>query len=1297
MKLVLFIFPFMAQGALTVTFGGSTQTQAILIEKGFSGPCTIVVSPSSSFSPTIPDFNGTEYSGSSTDTGRADTITSNDGLTRTIFVGHVADGDRALFNWTTYYYQVSGCGTTQTGNFTTANLSSGTTRTEQTPFNNSRWGNLGLPQFDWTNPSATYVDPLTGAKIAPMTTTQLTWRTGGGASGPTSSVNSFVDWAGGSGWTNPSTVLSGSGTTATTNNQNPVDLYADLNNGSDPTAYIYPRTLEDVGVTVWGKVPGCTGADCVVNVCIILNPVAGCASNVIPVTLSSGGTTVQTLSGSSDPNQPFPVAFPTTPFFGWTGSVSPLIHQENQENFGTLSATGTALTISSPGPNNSFSSALTTGGKIFIAGSSGTCTNSLCTLASPPNAGAATIVENLGAFGSASFRAYPWGIRVQKATSSGTATIGLNYKLAGSLIPLGTTTCSDVQVTSGDGKNGYLCQIEGFQPGFGFLAFIATDGTTRLLSRKFGVGFDSIAGNIAYQGVANGSGGWTINKLVYGGDYTTNLLPNDYGCSNSLNCPAFSDGFTVIDLMPNGSNLDLNQQIATHQGGSLPAYNFSLYGSWLQANPQVNQYGSSGHFFYFANIYSGQGQINGGGPGWIAVVDVSTNPAVVTRLIHTLDGTGFANARFGSIHSPQVVKGKINTLFISVDQLYANSTSVLFGGPFEAPVQDVQVSDAPVVWSGHAGGATAGTCVSGSLGTSNCATGYFTGCSTLIFVCNSSLWPTGNGVVYTQLLTLRFLNGGPCSTKATAAEVALAACPWNGAFGHYPIVQPGDNAYDDITGLGNNFDNEHFRVLEVVNGGSGCGAGMTCYLVARNSVPVYCGRAGQLWQGQANPDAIGADTNFNHANGWTFVMGTATWDTCQAGVLFQDQTDLTHPQELGRTWAIHFATGVGATGGVNFVTTTAAMQDVPFTHLQDVPEHFSVLGAQWNGVDAGITPAQDIQSYTDDSQTTAGPKGVLWGIDTNPAVNCTFEQLGCPLENKLRTLTNITGDVYKIQSIGNASASLATYKSQPMIGFAGRYVLKDVSGIGSSVDSTPWSMCFTIIAGECHAGSVANEIYVNVPQAYDPAPGYCTASVNWANIPCVLFGNNAPGSGTRRYKINVDDTLGAYSQMVTNGWGSYGRQYPIITKSISYPNGQWLMQGGTQLIDGLSVGSQMISLPEWREKRTSANGFQTAPVSVPSGNAFAQVQFGYSRYLGATGTPTMAYLCTARQESCDTRTTGGSVYSFQAETATGLACTSGCTIPVPVVSGNILYYKIRTSPDNVTWTDLGDTQVIAVP
>ncbi len=1244
-------------GALTATITSVNQTQAVLVEQGFSGACTIEVSLSPSLTPLHPDVNGAEYMGASTDTGRADTLSSASGATRTVTIGHQT-GDRALAAYTTYYYQVGGCGGTATGSFTTANLSSGVTRSEQSPFDASKWGNLGLPSFNWTAKQS-YTDPMTGVTLTPMATSISTWRTGCGANGCSPSSLAFTDWTGGSGWSNPSGILNGATTNASTNNTNPLDLYADISNSLWPLPYDWHRTLEDIGVVVWGSASGTAAADRTVDMCIFLNPTAGCASNTIQVVLPTGPV-AKVSSGSTDADGAFPSAFPTIPFYGWTNSSSPLVRMENRETFGTLTVSGSTLTIGSIGTSQHFSSAIAAGEKIFI--STGGCQNNLCTAAGPPKSAAVMTVNETPGAGTATFRAYGWGLRVWKNDANGTATIGLQYKLAGSGAPIGMQAggdkCSSVPVTSGDGKTGYLCSLTSIITGAGSIAFIATDGTTRILSNLAGVSFDDTQGNVFYSGQQNSQGGWTVNQYTYTGDYTTELNYN-YTCGPGGDCPPVNTEIAgPVDLMPHAMNADLDQQIEANQGRTLPAYNSSLYGAWTNANPAIGYYGSSGHFAFFCNVYSGQGQPTSGGPGWCASVDLSQSPAKVVALVHTLDGTGIPHARYGSLHTAGALDSYPNGLGFGLDELDTNSTSTLFGGPFQAQVISILEADG-ATWNTN-------TCLDWPPGGgSTCAAqNYYRTCP-------------ANSSPFTECVTFRLPQNGVCNVAATSIEKSTWPCPWNPNYSQYPPMQVGDNAAD-LAGAGG-YDSEHFRVLSMSPD-----AGNTLRVVAaRNATYDYCSYT--PWHGQNNPLSAQNAGQLVHANGWSFTMMPGYVNACGAASFLQDLTTGI-AQELGRSFVLHSAMGRGA-DGLNFVTSPRTIYNTPFSSLGQVPPVFINNGQpafHGNGAQIG----SQLQSYTDDSQFTAGASGYPWALDMNPLVACGAESLGC---GSYRTLTNVSGNVYTIQAIGSAPASEATYKTQPMIGWAGRFQLVDVSGPSSSVASIPYSMCFVLNAGECYAGSTVNQIYVNVPSAYDP--GYCSGSLSWVSVPCVLFGDNAPAGGIRQFRIYANDANGNSSRYISQGWSSPGRHYPY-THTTAYPNGRWTMLMGTNSMDGFSMTGFVVSLPPWQEKGDPDNDFKTMTVRLPPGSVYVEIQFGYSRYIGAGQSPLNGLYCTARADSCQTG--GLTPFNFASEPRTLTPCNNGCAINIPVVGPNLLYYRILRSTNGTQWA-ASDIQAVALP
>ena len=1243
-------------GALTATITSVNQTQAILQEQGFSGSCTIQVSTSPSMTPLHPDVNASEYPGASTDDGRPDTIKSAGGGTKLVTLGHLID-DRALATFTTYYYRVSGCGVTVTGSFTTPNLSSGVTRTETSPFDSSKWGNLGLPSFDWTT-RRTYVDPMTGVTMIPMALSGGTWRTGCGANGCTSSSLAFANWAGGSGWTNPAGILAGAGTNASTNNTNPLDLYADISSDPWPLPYDWHRTLADVGVVVWGSAAGSAAADRTIDMCIFLNPASGCASNTIKVVLPTGSV-AHVTSGSTDADGAFPAGFPASPFYGWANSASPLIRMENRETFGTATVSGSTLTIGNISTSQHFSSALMAGQKIFV--SSGGCVNNLCTAAGPPGSPAVLTVSETPTQGTASFRAYGWGIRVWKDNANSTATVGLQYKLAGSGAPIGMQAggdkCSSIPVTSGDGKTGYLCTLTSVIYGGVSLAFVATDGTTRILGGYNTISFDDAQGNVFYSGQKNANGGWTVVKYTYTGDYTTDLNYN-YTCGPGGDCPPTTVQTTSVDLMPHSANADLDQQIEANQGAKLPAYNAALFGPWTAANGAIGYYGSSGHFAFFCNVYSGQGQPTAGGPGWCASVDLSQSPAKVVRLIHTLDGTGLANARWGSLHSAQQSDSYPNGLGLSLDPLNSNSTSTLFGGPFQAKVVSILMADG-VTWNTN-------TCLDWPPGGGKtCANqNYYTACP-------------ANSSPFTDCVTFHLPQNGVCNVAATVAERTTWPCPWNPNYSQHPLMQPGDNAVD-LVGNGGT-DSEHFRILS-----ASPDAGNTLRVVAaRNADYDYCSIS--PWHGQPDPLSAQNSGQLQHANGWVLTMMPGYVNACGAAGFLQDQTSGLWT-EGGRSFILHSAMGRGA-NGLNLVTSARTIFNAPFSQLGQIPPVLVNNGAPaFHGIGAQI--GGQLQSYTDDSQFTAGPSGFPWAIDTNPLVSCAPEQLGCGVP---RTLTKISGNIYKIQAIGSATASASTYKTEPMIGWAGRFQLLDVSGPSSSVDSTAYSMCFVLNAGECHAGSAANEIYVNVPTAYDP--GYCSASFSWLSIPCVLFGDNAPAGAIRQFRIYGNDNNGGSSRFISEGWSSVGRHYPY-THATVYPNGKWIMQMGTNAIDGFSMTGFMISLPPWQEKSDPDNDFKTVSVALPRGSQYARIQFGYSRYIGPGKSPANGLFCTVRAENCQTSQTPPFIFASEPRSVT--PCVAGCTIDIQVVGPNVLYYQVQRSTDGANW-ETSDLQAVALP
>lgn len=319
---------------VTLSFLGATQTQALVAIRGASGACTLALSESSSYSPPVPDVDESKYAGAGTDTGRADTITWSDG-TRIVTFGHQIN-DRALGVLTPYYLQVSGCGDTATLTFTTPNITTGTTQGWPPPFDPGQWANRGWPfiEADLLTKSR-HIDPLTGLSLYPASNA-LDWTVrypGGGSNPVAAGTLNFAYWAGGTGWTNPGTLVNGPASTAITNNTNPIDLYP----GAEATPLDAPYlqwSLNDIGTKLFGSGSDSEAENRQFTVCIFVNPISGCLGTPITITAGQGGTTPLIPSSSTDPDKPWPSSFPQAFFSGWGAGV--MVHTEDRATRGTL-------------------------------------------------------------------------------------------------------------------------------------------------------------------------------------------------------------------------------------------------------------------------------------------------------------------------------------------------------------------------------------------------------------------------------------------------------------------------------------------------------------------------------------------------------------------------------------------------------------------------------------------------------------------------------------------------------------------------------------------------------------------------------------------------------------------------------------------------------------------------------------------------------------------------------------------------------------------------------------------------
>jgi hypothetical protein len=121
-------------------------------------------------------------------------------------------------------------------------------------------------------------------------------------------------------------------------------------------------------------------------------------------------------------------------------------------------------------------------------------------------------------------------------------------------------------------------------------------------------------------------------------------------------------------------------------------------------------------------------------------------------------------------------------------------------------------------------------------------------------------------------------------------------------------------------------------------------------------------------------------------------------------------------------------------------------------------------------------------------------------------------------------------------------------------------------------------------------------------------------------------------------------------------------------------------------------------LPPWPTGDSQNRAtFLNVPVqigAIPAGTTNAVVEFGYDTNFD----------CTARQETCvaASATINEAIPFYWASDITkgawnggGVACGSGCTIPIPALSGRVLYYRVKYRNASNSVIHTGATNVLA--
>lgn len=1257
--------------------GVPTAQQTILSwDQTYSGTCTIEVSESATYSPVVNDVNATLFTGSATTTAGTGS--------QTFIVGKrtaetASDGkiySRSLAAGTPHYVRLTCDGEFAYLTFTTARVAGLTP--EAPPWNSTGHGNVAWPGFDFTDIAKPIIDPSTGAKVYRVT--DPTDR--GFTQAVTFQANTVQ---GGSGWINMQNAASGStGTLATTTNTNWAFIPFDAGTSRTFAGFSIAETqysyqLANQGVRLYGSATDTSGDNGKADLCLSVDGGATCYTDVI---------TAPSFTGSATDLGVFPSTYAQSGFIGWSKPIPAELRMSVGYVTAVASSTvtlvnarnndGNPVTLNSVYASAAwFKPEWATGTKIYIAGTSPTCTNNLCTLVSVTDRDTIVIAETITVT-EALYKSYGYGVMVRKKTATGSMSISLAHvDLGYKAMQQGQQiSCSGLQVSTTKSKTGAalgytqygnLCLFNVVRDSKTQLYFVGTNPRVdvRLLSliprpgdiagyptddqpetpccftvgpTASGLAFSTTDPNTFYSLQRTRASG--NPNALWSTTYDDSLeYVEPTGIHNSYSVGGLVSGYTDPLIWANLTRQSLSESL-TDQITANSTYNASLW-------PSLSTLQYAGLIYGYHQFYT----VVNSGQNLPAAVFLFTEAGVYHDWYDTMT-SGQPGARFGGLHS-LLPYGTLSTW-----NMVSANTGVLFGGPFTATPTCVYKS----------GTCNANTAVSGTIGDAS----YDSTCPVGL---PASIVALGGAAGSNQCVTLR-INNEPCSATPTPAEKAAYPCPTdaNKSYIGSPIaVLDGMN---DAASAAVVDDDE----LLVIAKRTDVGSGVIELVLLRDAANGYaCQVANQTAYESLRPGrrcAQATTTQANHTNGWSFYMrprGTyQALDVASNTWSFENQWLTLGHADRSYIGSTQRYAGICCYEPSGYASRVGGSIGGPATaYFAQYPKFAGVAA------DDGSAGAYT-QSYIASAALNASGLYTAIGGDwrhVNDGDGADPEQPNEVVGATMTfTLQGGTSAVYKVTPI---SGSYNPKKTQ-LFGWAGQYLMKEKSSASTGntiADSDTWRFCYAYADDECRTGSTAGDVYMVIPNA-ETSLTRCNADQISYRSPCLIAGTTVLANSMQvRFENDAD---GIYQRKTGQSLTRPGAQY-AYSHTHGFGDGRTFLSSVYQN-EGWYSGVILVDPGPMIEDSANRTGFQ--PVAVKSTFADSVIEFGYDEN----------FYCTPRAEACKVAAStinATTPFYFSSETLAG--ATGAATITIPAIPGRILYYRV------VSGGVAGSTQKVAIP
>lgn len=429
---------------VTVSVPMTTPTQAIIHtvavnsdNSAYSGNCTYRLSQGSSFGAEVNDVNTSLFASSNSDARAGSSVAGKDHYfaAGTRLAAQALDGrfySRALQAATQHWIGVTCGAASEVGVvFSTKTIPLGNTYPEPPTFDSAAWGNVAMPRINWNDKSKQYIDPQTGVLLMRLSSPlDITGGTNPGTlfATPVSLVSGFTNVA----YANQN--VSGSNYATTSTAAAALFLPVAQISGQGAWPYSHAGTQlgagdpNDLAIDVYCSGGGTLTAQWSID--------SGQHVIMAPQTITCPGSFGHVIK---------PSAYPTRLFADW-GTFTSGIAALKAWYPSTVNVSGTAVTWTG---GDYFYYPRAPGTKLYIAGSSGACTNSLCTVASWNSPTSYTLVENPGTLSGVALQDYGAGLVITSV--SGTVNFNATYDFIASQ-----------EVSHGSNGQQFICDTNSF-------------------------------------------------------------------------------------------------------------------------------------------------------------------------------------------------------------------------------------------------------------------------------------------------------------------------------------------------------------------------------------------------------------------------------------------------------------------------------------------------------------------------------------------------------------------------------------------------------------------------------------------------------------------------------------------------------------------------------------------------------------------------------------------------------------------------------------------------------------------